>query len=66
MSYGRGHKITVYETPNERYYIGFTTKKDAEAAKWEIRQLKKKYPEGKELGTFSDNEIRKRFRGILR
>jgi hypothetical protein len=61
MSYRRGHRITVYETPDMRYIIGFGTKKEAEMAKWELHQLKKKYPKGKEVGTFSDEEFFRRF-----
>lgn len=53
--------MTVYEVPGQQFFIGFGTRKEAQIAKEYLRQLKERYPEGKELGTFSDEEVLKRF-----
>jgi hypothetical protein len=53
--------MTVYDIPGKQWFIGFKTKKEEETAKEYLRQLKEKYPEGKEIGTFTDKEAHKRF-----
>jgi len=55
--------MTIYDVPGKQYFLTFKTKKENEAAKEYLRQLKEQYPDGKELGTFSRKEAFKRFAG---